>query len=109
MTHVLTPLSPSRTHVECSWLFPPEAWEKEDFDPSHAVDFWDITNREDWSACEGVMRGIGKRGYRPGPLSGWEGTFYQFLSVVGHLYLGNGLTVPSVSQRAGQAYSPPTE
>lgn len=99
MTHVLTPLAPNRTQVVCSWLFPPEAFELEGFDPSYAVDFWDITNREDWTACESVMRGLASLGYRPGPLSSWEGTVYQFLSIIGNLYLGNGHVVPSVPDR----------
>lgn len=96
MTHILTPVSPGRTRVECSWLFPPEALVSSDFDPAYAVDFWDITNREDWAACEGVMRGVRNRGYRPGPMSTWEGTVYQFFSVMGHLYLGDGFVVPTV-------------
>jgi Rieske 2Fe-2S family protein len=99
MTHRLVPISPSQTFVECSWLFPPEALEPEGFDPSYAVDFWDITNREDWTACENVMKGVRNRGYRPGPLSSWEGTVYQFLTVMGHFYLGEGLVVPEVQVR----------
>jgi Rieske 2Fe-2S family protein len=99
MTHRLVPISPSQTFVECSWLFPPEALVQEGFDPSYAVDFWDITNREDWTACENVMKGVRNRGYRPGPLSSWEGTVYQFLTVMGHFYLGEGLVVPEVQVR----------
>jgi glycine betaine catabolism A len=96
MTHRVTPVSPGRTLVECSWLFPPEALQLSGFDPSYAVDFWDITNREDWTACEKVMKGVRNRGYRPGPLSNWEGTVYQFLTTIGHLYLGHGFVVPEV-------------
>jgi Rieske 2Fe-2S family protein len=108
MTHVLTPIGPDETLVECSWLFPPEAWERPGFDPAYAVDFWDITNHEDWQACEGVMRGMRNRGYRPGPLSNWEGTVYQFLTVMGHLYRGDGLVVPTAPERSQSAYSPNT-
>jgi phenylpropionate dioxygenase-like ring-hydroxylating dioxygenase large terminal subunit len=96
MTHRLTPLGVDRTQIECSWLFPPEAFELDGFDPAYAVDFWDITNREDWSACESVMRGVKNRGYRPGPLSNWEGTVYQFIGIMAHAYLGDGLVVPAV-------------
>jgi Rieske 2Fe-2S family protein len=99
MTHRLTPVSVDQTFIECSWLFPPEAFEAEGFDPSYAVDFWDITNREDWTACESVMRGMKNRGYRPGPLSNWEGTVYQFLGIMAHAYLGEGLVVPEVPTR----------
>jgi Rieske 2Fe-2S family protein len=96
MTHRLVPISPDQTFIECSWLFPPEAFELEGFDPAYAVDFWDITNREDWTACENVMKGVRHKGYRPGPLSSWEGTVYQYLAVMGNLYLGNGFVVPEV-------------
>lgn len=99
MTHRLVPVSPDETLIECSWLFPPETFELEGFDPAYAVDFWDITNREDWAACESVMKGVRHQGYRPGPLSNWEGTVYQFLALMGHLYLGHGFVVPEVPQR----------
>ncbi len=99
MTHRITPLAPGETHVECAWLWPPEAFELEGFDPSYAVDFWDITNREDWTACEAVQRGVFNRGYRPGPLSSWEGTVHQFLAWTAHLYLGNGFVVPTATKR----------
>jgi Rieske 2Fe-2S family protein len=99
MTHLLTPIGIDQTRVECSWLFPPEAFDIEGFDPAYAVDFWDITNREDWAACEAVMRGVKNRGYRPGPLSNWEGTVYQFLGIMAHAYLGEGLVVPTVPTR----------
>jgi Rieske 2Fe-2S family protein len=72
MIHRLVPLAPDRTFVECHWLFPTEAFEQPGFDPSYAVDFWDITNRQDWTACESVQRGVGSRGYRPGPLSSYH-------------------------------------
>jgi Rieske 2Fe-2S family protein len=99
MTHRLTPLSSGQTHIECSWLFPPEAFQLAGFDPAYAIDFWDITNREDWTACENVMKGVRRLGYRPGPLSSWEGTVYQFLTVIGHLHLGHGFVVPEVPVR----------
>ena len=99
MTHLHTPLSPEQTYIECSWLFAPEAFELDGFDPAYAVDFWDITNREDWAACEAVMRGMRNLGYRPGPLSSWEGTVYQFLTWTANLYLGNGFVIPEVPIR----------
>lgn len=102
MTHLLSPVSPDQTRVECSWLFPPSIVELDGFDPSYASDFWDITNREDWSACAGVMRGMKNLGYRPGPLSSWEGTVYQFLGVMARLYLGDGYVVPEVPVRDGR-------
>jgi glycine betaine catabolism A len=87
MTHRLTPLAVDRTHVECLWLFPPEALQQAGFGPAYAVDFWDVTNREDWSACEGVQRGLSGGAYVPGPLSTRESTLHQFYAMVGNAYL----------------------
>lgn len=96
MTHRMVPLGPGRTFVECDWLFPREALELEAFDPGYAVEFWDITNREDWSACENVQRGTANRGFSPGPLSPWESTIYQFLNMVGQAYRGEKVTPPAM-------------
>ncbi|MEO8106146.1 MAG: aromatic ring-hydroxylating dioxygenase subunit alpha [Actinomycetes bacterium] len=72
MIHRLIALAPDRTFVECQWLFPAAAVKKAGFDPAYAVDFWEITNRQDWTACESVQRGVASRGYRPGPLSSYH-------------------------------------
>jgi Rieske 2Fe-2S family protein len=82
MTHRLTPLSPGRTAIECSWLFPPGVT-----DPSYAVDFWDVTNREDWAACESVQRGVSNPHFRPGPLATNEDAVYQWITLVARVYL----------------------
>jgi Rieske 2Fe-2S family protein len=87
MTHRMEPLSPSRTRIECQWLFPPEALEKPGFDPRYAVEFWDVTNKQDWSAVESVQRGIESRGYRPGTLHSQEDAVYQFVSRVAQAYI----------------------
>jgi glycine betaine catabolism A len=100
MTHRFKPQGPSKTVVECAWLFPPEALEREGFDPSYASEFWDITNRQDWTACESVQRGIAGRGYRQGPLTDSEVQVYQHTVLVARSYLA-GLPVgpaPSVEE-----------
>ena len=92
MTHVLEPLAPGRTRVVCQWLFDPGAVRADGFDPAYAVDFWDLTNRQDWAACEGVQRGVASRGYIPGPLSRWhESAVYQAMAVVAQAYLSGRL------------------
>ncbi|HEV8572526.1 MAG TPA: aromatic ring-hydroxylating dioxygenase subunit alpha [Actinomycetota bacterium] len=94
LTHLLEPLGPGRTRVRCEWLFPPEAWEREGFDPGYAVEFWDITNRQDWSACEAAQRGAAGRGYRQAPLSSDEVGVYQFMALIAQSYLAGNLTGP---------------
>jgi len=97
MTHRLEPFDVDRTAVECSWLFPPEAVERNGFDPGYAVEFWDLTNRQDWAACESVQRGAGNRGFRPGPLSPQESTLYQFLTMTARGYLEGRMARPQVA------------
>ena len=88
MAHRLVPLAPDRTWVECSWYFlasdPP-------VDPAYAVEFWDITNREDWSACESVQRGLASPHFRPGPLGPSEDAVHSFVTMVGRGYRGQPL------------------
>ena len=88
MTHLMTPLAVDRTHVECVWAFPAEVAAQDGFDPSYAVDFWDLTNRQDWAACESVQRGLTSPHARPGPLNPAEDGVYQFVTRVARAYLG---------------------
>jgi Rieske 2Fe-2S family protein len=88
MTHLLTPLAVDRTHVECCWAFPREAVAQPSFDPSYAVEFWDLTNRQDWAACESVQRGLSSPHARPGPLAPEEDGVYQFVTRVARQYQG---------------------
>jgi Rieske 2Fe-2S family protein len=88
MTHHLTPISEGRSLIECAWLFPPESADAPGFDPSYAVDFWDLTNRQDWTACESVQRGLGSEHHIPGPLAADEDGVHHFVSRVARGYLG---------------------
>jgi Rieske 2Fe-2S family protein len=87
MTHRIEPVEPGISQVECQWLFDPDAVEQPDFDPSFAVDFWDVTNRQDWGACESVQRGIASRGYQPGPFSKEEDGVQQWVTSLARGYL----------------------
>lgn len=88
MTHRLQPLTPTTTHVECEWLFAPEAMQRPDFDAAFAVSFWDQTNREDWAAVESVQRGLASERFVPGILSNDEESVYRFVRLVARAYLG---------------------
>jgi Rieske 2Fe-2S family protein len=72
MVHQLWPQSPERTLILCDWLFHPEAFEREDFNPDDAIEFWDMINRQDWHVCELSQQGIASRVYAPGPYSARE-------------------------------------
>ncbi len=88
MAHRMTPLAPDSTQVECSWFFPPAAFERPGFDPGYATAFWDLTNTEDWTACESVQRGLSSPHFRPGPLAPGEDAVHQWISMIGNLYGG---------------------
>ena len=83
MTHRMLPLAPDRTWVECSWYFAsPEV------DPTYAVDFWDLTNKQDFGACESVQRGLSSPHFRPGPFAPNEDAVHRWVSLVGRGYRG---------------------
>jgi Rieske 2Fe-2S family protein len=63
---VLWPLGPDRTRVACDFLFHPDEIARPEFDPSDAVDFWDLVNRQDWAVCERVQAGMSSRAFREG-------------------------------------------
>jgi glycine betaine catabolism A len=62
----LVPKGPDRTLVVVDWLFHPDEMAMATFDPSDAVDFWDLVNRQDWAVCEGVQDGMTSRRFRFG-------------------------------------------
>jgi Rieske 2Fe-2S family protein len=72
LTFTLWPRAHDRTDIVCEWHFDPDEMQKPAFDPSDAVEFWDLTNRQDWELCERAQQGIASRGYRPGPYSNRE-------------------------------------
>ena len=72
LVHRIARLGPTRSRVECEWLFQPDAVAAENFDPSDAIEFWDVTNRQDWAISIESQRGIASRAYRPAPYSNLE-------------------------------------
>ena len=70
--YLLWPVSPTATRVESEWLFHPEAFGRPDFNPADAIEFWDVTNRQDWRITGESQLGIASRRYTPGPYSARE-------------------------------------
>ena len=62
----LWPHGPASTTVVCDFLFHPDEIARPGFNPMDAVEFWDITNRQDWVICASVQRGMGSRMFRHG-------------------------------------------
>ena len=78
LVHTLWPIAPDRTINICEWHFHPDEIAREGFSPADAVEFWDMTNRQDWHVCELSQAGITSRAYTPGPYSNREDLLYAF-------------------------------
>ena len=78
MVHYCNPLAVDRTEVVCAWLFAPHEMARPDFDASDAVEFWDLTNRQDWHVNELTQAGMSSRAYSQGPYSNAEALLGAF-------------------------------
>ena len=85
MTHRLLPLSPGRTWIECSWLVAP-APDGTAPNARGAVEFWDLTNKQDWAACESVQRGLASPHFRPGPFAPREDAVAHLVGAISEAY-----------------------
>jgi glycine betaine catabolism A len=86
LVHTLWPIAPDRTINVCEWHFHPQELARPDFDPKDAVEFWDMTNRQDWLVCELSQAGISSRAYTPGPYSNREDLLYAFDQMIVKLH-----------------------
>jgi len=86
LVHTLWPLAPDRTINICEWHFRPEELARDGFDSSDCVDFWDMTNRQDWEVCELSQAGISSRAYTPGPYSNREDLLFAFDRMIVELH-----------------------
>jgi Rieske 2Fe-2S family protein len=91
MTHRLVPLAPGRTWVECTWLVAPGP-DGSVPEARGAVEFWDVTNRQDWAACESVQRGLASPHFQPGPFAPNEDAVAHLVAAVGDAYRSGGFT-----------------
>jgi Rieske 2Fe-2S family protein len=67
-----TPLGPTRTEAELTWLVRAGAVEGVDYDVERVTWLWSRTGAEDWKICEDNQAGVNSRRYRPGPYSSTE-------------------------------------
>ncbi|MEO5720849.1 MAG: aromatic ring-hydroxylating dioxygenase subunit alpha [Chthoniobacterales bacterium] len=86
MVHRIWPQAPDRTRILCDWFFHADAFGRPDFHPEDAIEFWDVTNKQDWHVCELSQQGIASRAYTPGPYSAresipaaWDREFLRWL------------------------------
>jgi Rieske 2Fe-2S family protein len=91
LVHRLAPHGPARTTIICEFLFPETTIALPDFDPSDAVAFWDLTNLQDWHACELQQRGTASRSWVSGRYSNLEESVQAFDLMVADRYAGDGV------------------
>jgi Rieske 2Fe-2S family protein len=75
----VTPVSPSKTVIDLTWLVDSEAVEGIDYTLDHLTEFWRITGEQDWALCENNFRGIESSQYQPGPYAPVEIDVVKFL------------------------------
>jgi Rieske 2Fe-2S family protein len=90
LVHRLLPQAAGRTTVICEWYFDPASVAAPDFDPSQAIAFWDLTNRQDWKVCEMQQRGTASRSWRAGRYSTEEASVHAFDLMCADRYAGDG-------------------
>ncbi len=106
LVHRLEPIAPDRTRVICEWLFEKEIIERPDFDPSEPIEFWDMTNQQDWHVCELQQRGTRSRTWKAGRYSSEEASVQAFDLMVAARYSGDPVAGWKSTPRQDFAPSP---
>ena len=75
----LTPVSPSCTMIDLSWLVDRNAEEGKDYSLDRLIEFWKITGEQDWELCENNFKGIESSHYKPGPYAPVEADVVKFV------------------------------
>src|SRR5207247_4470191 len=107
MTHVIWPQEVGRCDVVCEFLFDADEVRRPGFDPSDAADFWDLTNRQDWHACELAYQGTESVGYNRGRLSTLEWMVHIFDNFVADRLLGTKEWTPITRSGRKPRRAPP--
>jgi glycine betaine catabolism A len=86
MVHTLWPIAPDRTINVCEWHFHPDELARPGFNAADVIEFWDLTNKQDWLVCELSQAGISSRAYTPGPYSNREDLLFAFDRLIVELH-----------------------
>jgi len=101
LTHVTWPDGPERSTVVCDLHVEEEALAR-GVDVSGALDFWDLTNRQDYHVVELQQRGTRSRSFTAGRYSNQEASVHAFDLMVADRYAADGVRTPRAQRtRAG--------
>ncbi len=78
LVHRLERWAVDQTRIVCEFLFHPGSMDDKSFSIEGAVEFWDMTNKQDWRVCELSQAGMSADGYEPGPYSNLESVVAAF-------------------------------
>lgn len=90
MFHHITPLGPEKITNDCYWLFHPDVIKDKSAQVGvkSAIDFWDLTNKQDWQVCEQMQVGTKSKRFTRGYYSGREEILHildqELLKALGH-------------------------
>lgn len=88
--HHIIPSGPEKIINNCYWLFHPDIIDDKASAAriKSAVDFWDLTNRQDWKVCEQMQIGTNSSRFKHGYYSGREEILHfldkELLNALGH-------------------------
>ncbi len=85
--YIVHPVAADRTVVESEWLFHPDTLNDPQSNIQDAIEFWDVTNRQDWHIVEQSQLGVSSKRYSPGPYSpresipaAWDREYLRLMS-----------------------------
>ena len=88
--HHIMPVGPGKIINDCYWLFHPDVIQEESARAriESAVQFWDMTNKQDWAVCEQMQSGTKSKRFSRGYYSGREDILLaldkEVLKALGH-------------------------
>jgi Rieske 2Fe-2S family protein len=68
MYHTVCPDGVDKCKVTCSWIFAKDVVESGKYNTKDAIDFWDMTNKQDWYISELSQPGIQSKKIFPSTL-----------------------------------------
>jgi len=78
MYHSVWPKGVDACKVTCRWLFSKETVNSGNYNTKDAINFWDMTNNQDWYISELSQLGVQSKKYFPSPYSGQESLLAAF-------------------------------
>ncbi len=100
LTHHAWPVEPGLSKVYCD-LYVTEETLAAGFSVASALEFWDLTNRQDYHVCEMQQRGTASRSFTSGRYSNQEASVHAFDIMVADRYAMDGVHT-SRGQRTGE-------